>query len=108
MRMPRPSDAQKEAFRALVPEAGDVEVRPMFGQLAAFVAGNMFMALYGDQVTFKLDETSLAAAHARPDAGPFAPAGRTMRAYVALPLDAPGLDGLATQALAYVASLPPK
>ncbi|WP_062529918.1 TfoX/Sxy family protein [Demequina rhizosphaerae] len=108
MEMPRPTEAHRAAFRALVPDAPGVEVRPMFGQLAAFVHGNMFMALYGDRATFKLAAADLEAARARDDAEPFAPAGRTMRDYVALPLAGPGLDGLVDRALAYVSTLPPK
>ncbi|WP_062517374.1 hypothetical protein [Demequina gelatinilytica] len=108
MEMPRPTDAHRDAFRALVPSTAAVEVRPMFGQLAAFVNGSMFMALYGGLVTFKLAAPDLAVARERTDAQPFAPAGRTMREYVALPLAAPGLAGLAERALAYVATLPPR
>ncbi len=108
MEMPRPTDAHRDAFRALVPDAPGVEVRPMFGQLAAFVHGNMFMALYGGQATFKLAAADLEAARAREDAEPFAPGGRTMREYVALPLGASGLDDLVDRALAYVSTLPPK
>ncbi|WP_062288786.1 TfoX/Sxy family protein [Demequina phytophila] len=108
MEMPRPTEEAKAAFRALVPDAPGVEVRPMFGQLAGFVTGNMFMALYGDRVTFKLAAVDLEAARERADAEPFAPGGRTMREYVSLPVTAAGLEGLAERALAYVATLPPK
>ncbi|WP_062521373.1 TfoX/Sxy family protein [Demequina silvatica] len=108
MEMPRPTEEAKAAFRALVPDAPGVEVRPMFGQLAGFVTGNMFMALYGDRVTFKLAAADLADARGRADAEPFAPGGRTMREYVSLPLAARDVDGLVERALAYVATLPPK
>ncbi|MDN4482491.1 TfoX/Sxy family protein [Demequina lignilytica] len=107
MEMPRPTDAQKDAFRSLVPDAPGVEVRPMFGQLAAFVGGNMFMCLFGDRVAFKLDAPDLGAALSRPEAAPFAPGGRTMREYVSLPLGAEAGEE-AERALAYVATLPPK
>ncbi|MDN4476747.1 TfoX/Sxy family protein [Demequina sp. SYSU T00192] len=108
MEMPRPTDAQKDAFRALVPDVPGVEVRPMFGQLAAFVGGHMFMCLFGDRVAFKLASPDLEAARRLPAGEPFAPGGRTMREYVALPLAAPGPDDLVGQALAYVSTLPPK
>lgn len=107
MEMPRPTDEHKAAFRALVPDAPGVEVRPMFGQLAAFVGGHMFMSLFGDRVAFKLDAATLEVALARPEAEPFAPGGRTMREYVSLPLAAEAGDEI-DAALAYVASLPPK
>ena len=108
MEIPRPSDAAKDAFRGLVPEAATITVRPMFANLAGFVNGNMFMALYGEQVAFKLAAGDLARALERPDAEPFGPSGRTMREYVALPLAAEGMDEWVEAALRYVASLPPK
>ena len=38
---------RRERFAALVPDAPRVEIKPMFGNLGAFVNGNMFMgALY--------------------------------------------------------------
>ena len=33
MQMPKPTDADKQFFRSLVPEAPGVEVKPMFGTL---------------------------------------------------------------------------
>lgn len=39
--MPKPSEADKEFFRSVVPQAPGVEVEPMFGNLRAFVNGNM-------------------------------------------------------------------
>ena len=108
MEIPRPSERDKDRFRALVPAAATVTVRPMFANLAAFVNGNMFMALYGDRIAFKLAADDLARALARPDGEAFGPSGRTMREYVALPLTAAGLDEWIDAALGYVATLPLK
>jgi len=108
MEMERPTEEGRETFRALAPEAPGVTVRAMFGNLAAFVNGNMFMALYGDRVAFKMDATDLARARARDDAEPFGPGGRTMREYVAFPLAAPDLEPWIEGSLAYVGTLPPK
>ncbi|MDH5521669.1 MAG: TfoX/Sxy family protein, partial [Acidimicrobiia bacterium] len=47
MQVPKPTDADRERFRSLVPEDPRVEVKPMFGNLGAFVNGNMFMGLFG-------------------------------------------------------------
>jgi hypothetical protein len=47
MQIPRPTEADKERFKALVPDHPRVEVKPMFGNLGAFVNGNMFMGLFG-------------------------------------------------------------
>ena len=42
MQMPKPTEADKQQFRSVVPDAPGVEVRPMFGNLGAFVNGTMF------------------------------------------------------------------
>jgi len=49
MQVPKPTDEDKAAFRALVPDDPTVEVKPMFGNLGAFVNGNMFMGLLARQ-----------------------------------------------------------
>lgn len=61
MKVPEPSDKDKERFRALVPVETGVEVKPMFGNLGAFVNGNMFMALLGPSIGLRLaDEDACA------------------------------------------------
>lgn len=39
--------ADKDRFRAVVPDNPDVVVKPMFGNPGAFVKGNMFAGLFG-------------------------------------------------------------
>jgi TfoX/Sxy family transcriptional regulator of competence genes len=85
--MPKPTDADRDRFRALVPDEPDVEVKPMFGNLGAFVHGNMFMGLFGSDVGVKLDEPERAKLAAMPGAGPFGPPERPMSGYVTLPAD---------------------
>ncbi|MEA2932776.1 MAG: hypothetical protein QOI56_1561 [Actinomycetota bacterium] len=85
MEMPKPTEDDKEFFRSLVPDDPRVEVKPMFGNLGAFVNGNMFMGLFGAQVGVKLDEADRARLTAEHGAGPFGPAERPMGGYVALP-----------------------
>src|SRR2546426_9332981 len=80
--MPKPSEQAKTAFRALVPEDAAVSLRPMFGNLAAFVNGNMFAGLFGEDLFVRLPD-----ADAQPimKAGghPFEPvAGHAMSGYV--------------------------
>ncbi len=112
MEMPKPSDADKEVFRSLVPDDPAVEVKPMFGNLAAFVNGNMFMGLFGSQIGLKLDAGDRDELLAEDGAGPFGPEERPMGGYVTMPArwrssrdDArPWIE----RAQAYVASLPPK
>jgi hypothetical protein len=82
----------------------------MFGNLGAFVNGNMFMGLFGPDVGIKLPEDDQQRLLAEPGAGPFGPEERPMAGYVAIPTEWPA--GTASdwigKALAYVAGLPPK
>ena len=85
MKMPKPTEGDKERFRSLVPDAPGVEVKPMFGNLGAFVNGNMFMGLFGSDVGLKLPEEDQSELLAQPGAGPFGPEERPMGGYVTLP-----------------------
>ena len=110
MQMPKPTEADRERFAALVPEAPGVEVKPMFGNLGAFVHGNMFMGLFGADVGLKLPEAEAAKLRRQPGAGPFGPAERPMSGYVTLPAEWSGRKAKPwiDKALAYVGRLPPK
>lgn len=86
MDIPRPSDADKQRFRALVSDVRGVEVKPMFGNLGAFVNGNMFAGLFGSAVGVRLvSEASRAELAAVDGVGPFGPVDRPMGGYLALP-----------------------
>ena len=51
------SDKEAEAFfKSLLANDPTVTVKPMFGNLAAFVNGNMFAGLYGDDLFVRLSE----------------------------------------------------
>src|SRR5215210_2299200 len=108
--MPKPTHADRERFRSLVPDGPGVEVKPMFGNLGAFVNGNMFMGLFGSDVGLKLADTERAELLAKPGAGPFGPASRPMSGWVTIPAgwtpdDAkPWVDS----SLAHIGALPPK
>ncbi len=107
--MPKPTEEDKARFRSLVPDDARVEVKPMFGNLGAFVNGNMFMGLFGADVGLKLDEAGRAALAAE-GGGPFGPAERPMGGYVTLPpgwSPAQAEEWVATS-LATVGALPPK
>ena len=86
MRIPKPGDDVVELFRSLIPDAPGVLVKPMFGNLGAFVNGNMFAGLYGDAIGVKLlsqdarDELS-----AIEGTGPYGPEERPMGGYLSLP-----------------------
>jgi len=109
MQMPRPTEADKERFSALVPDDERVEIKPMFGNLGAFVNGNMFMGLFGSDIGVKLsaaDEADLRGA----GGGPFGPAERPMGGYVSLPIGMAADDAAkwVNSALSFVGGLPPK
>lgn len=110
MQMPTHSDESKQYFRSLVPDLPLVEVRPMFGSVAAFVNGTMFAGLFGDDVGVKLDAAGLAELAALPGSGPFGPEQRPMGGYLSVPADLPDPEKAAwlLRAHDYVASLPPK
>jgi TfoX/Sxy family transcriptional regulator of competence genes len=86
MSMPRPDDASREFFRSVMPDDPLIQTRPMFGNLAAFVNGNMFAGLFGDRVFVRLSPEARAELLAYDGAGPFEPMpGRPMGEYVVLP-----------------------
>ena len=71
MKIPKPAEGDRERFTALVPEAPQVEVKPMFGNLGAFVNGNMFMGLFGSDVGIKLPDDDQQQLLAEPGTGPW-------------------------------------
>jgi TfoX/Sxy family transcriptional regulator of competence genes len=113
MKVPKPSDQAKERFRSVVPDEPGVEVKAMFGNLGAFVNGNMFAGLYGDAIGVKLiDAAAREELASIPGAGPFGPEDRPMGGYVSLPRawdDQPSLmRPWVEAALAQVGTMPPK
>ncbi len=113
MQIPKPGEETKELFRMIVPEAPNVEVKPMFGNLGAFVNGNMFAGLFGDVIGVKvLDDDLRAELSAIDGTGPFGPAERPMGGYVGLPTawsaEPQRISEWVERALVAVAELPPK
>jgi len=110
MEMPKPSEADKARFRSAVPDDPRVEVKPMFGNLGAFVHGNMFMGLFGSDIGVKLSGPD---ADALREAGaePFGPAERPMGGWLTLPTEMIGTpegERWAARALEVIATAPPK
>jgi len=86
MTMPKPSEQAKAAFQKLVPPDPNVTTRPMFGNLAGFVNGNMFCGLFGEDLFVRVSEEDQA--RVRKQGGrAFEPmAGRAMTGYVVVPV----------------------
>lgn len=111
MQIPKPSDADKERFRSVLPPHPDVVVKLMFGNLGAFVGGNMFAGLFGSTVGVRLSAADRAQIGAEELTVPFGPAEWPMREYVGLPEIWQNGDDTAlwvAKAYSYVAGLPPK
>ena len=89
MKMPRPSEDAKAAFSKLVADEPAVTLKPMFGQLSAFVNGNMFCGIFGEELLVRLPEAEIAAVK-KQGGRDFEPmAGHKMGGYVIVPGRAP-------------------
>jgi TfoX/Sxy family transcriptional regulator of competence genes len=110
-RSPKSSAEAREAFRALVPADERVSVRPMFGSVAAFAGGNMFMGLVHDELFVRLEEGGRATLTESGGRALEVMPARPMREYVTLPEWQSRTDEVrqwAAKALDYALTLPPK
>ena len=110
--MPKPSEEAKAAFIKLEQGGPSVTLRPMFGNLAAFVNGNMFAGLFGEDLFVRLPEEESVAVR-KQGGRDFEPmAGRAMKGYVTVPgtwrnkTDAP--SAWIKRALELTGKMPPK
>jgi TfoX/Sxy family transcriptional regulator of competence genes len=113
MSFPKADEASKAFFESLVPDSPGVQSRPMFGNRAAFVNGNMFLALFGSQVAVRLSDEDRAELLRQKSASSFEPMpGRPMKEYVVLPETWRRSPAKAKQwverSLAWASKLPPK
>ena len=112
MEIPKPSEADKDFFRSVLPDDPAVEVKPMFGNLGAFVRGNMFAGLFGPAVGVRLDDEGRPELEGIEGSGPYGPAERPMGGYTRLPGTWRATPEVAAQwverALAHVSTLPAK
>ena len=111
-KMPKPDDASKAFFVSVVPERPDVRVRPMFGNVSAFVNGNMFMGLFGSDLFVRLPDTDRETL-VKAGGAPFEPMpGRPMRECVVLPSkwrdQRKRVQEWVKRSLAWAQELPPK
>ena len=83
--LPKPSEQSKAAFSKLIPGEPAVTLKPMFGNLSAFVNGNMFAGLFGEDLFVRLPEPEIAVVK-KQGGRDFEPmAGHAMRGYVIVP-----------------------
>lgn len=113
MKLPKAASDATAIFEAIRPTAPAVSVRLLFGQPAAFVAGNMFLGVFGDAVFLRLSEGDRAEATRASGARPFEPMpGRPMREYVVLSAavlrDPEAVGRWVARSLEYTSGLPPK
>lgn len=86
MKIPRSDKESEEFFKSLVTAEQGVSVRSMFGNLAAFVNGNMFAGLYGNDFFVRLSEQESQDLLKHEGAALFEPMkGRPMKGYFLIP-----------------------
>jgi len=110
--MPKPSDQAKAAFTKLVPDEPAVTLRPMFGNLSAFVNGNMFTGLFGEDLFVRLPDDQSAAIR-KQGGRDFEPMpGHAMKGYVTVPstwrTKPAAAQAWIAASLVFARSLPPK
>ena len=102
-----------DLFRSLVPEDDRVTIRPMFGNISAFVNGNMFFGVFGNDLFVRLSDEGKAELLKNKGASMLEPMkGKPMRDYVVVPKgwrDRPeNLGSWISKALEWSGKLPPK
>jgi hypothetical protein len=107
------TEQDKAGFRSMIPADPAVVVKPMFGNLGAFVNGNMFAGLFGSTIGVRLvDDASRRELEAVDGSCPFGPVERPMHGYIGQPADGAGQPERSawwTQvAMSQVRALPPK
>ncbi len=86
MKIPRPDEDFKEFFKSILPEDPRVTVRPMFGNVSAFVNGNMFLGLYGNDLFLRLSDEDRRELLKKKGASLFEPMkGKPMKEYILIP-----------------------
>jgi TfoX/Sxy family transcriptional regulator of competence genes len=110
--IPKPDPESRAYFESLVPDDARVTVRPMFGNVSAFVNGNMFMGLFGRDLFLRLSEADRASIE-KEGGGPFEPMpGRAMSEYMTIPpkwrRQPKTVRGWVQRSLEFSGQLPPK
>jgi TfoX/Sxy family transcriptional regulator of competence genes len=113
MSMPKADEASRKYLDDVLPDDPLVHTRPMFGNVAAFVNGNMFSGLFGERVFVRLAPEAREELLALEDAELFEPMpGRPMTEYVTLPhawrSDPDQARAWVLRSFQWAAALPPK
>ena len=111
--MPRPGEASKAFFREIFAGDPDIQIKPMFGNVAGFVNGNMFSCLFGDDFCVRLPEAERAELLSVEGTSVLEPMpGRPMKEYVVVPPawrdDPVRVRDWAARSLEWARGLPPK
>jgi len=108
---PKADDESKALFRTLVPEDEHVTVKPMFGAIAAFANGWMFMGLFATELFVRLGPEDDAAVRASGGIDLEPMPGKPMRGYVTIPGWRTKTDEVrewGVKSLEHTLALPPK
>ena len=113
MKIPGASKELEGFFRSILPDDGSIQAKPMFGNLAAFVNGNLFSGLYGDTLFVRLSDKDRIELLKTKGTKLFEPMkGRPMKEYVCVPeewLTQPSkVTPWISKALSWSGKLPPK
>ena len=113
MKLPRPDDDDRAFFQSVLPKDGRAKVRPMFGNDAAFVNGNLFTGLFGKSLFVRLSEEDQEELLREKGASKFAPMeGRSMSGYIVVPGawrgDTKKVASWVARSLAWASGLPAK
>jgi TfoX/Sxy family transcriptional regulator of competence genes len=108
---PKADDESKALFRTLVPDDDNVTVKPMFGAVAAFANGWMFMGLFATELFVRLNMEDDAAVRKAGGTDLEPMPGKPMRGYVSIPnwrSDQAAVREWGKKSLEFTLSLPPK
>ncbi len=86
LKIPRPDKESVDLFQSLVPKDDRVTVRPMFGNISAFVNGNMFFGVFGNDLFVRLSSEDQLELLKNKGSSMLEPMkGKPMKDYVVLP-----------------------
>jgi TfoX/Sxy family transcriptional regulator of competence genes len=113
MKIPGANKELEVFFRSVLPDEVSIQVKPMFGNLAAFVNGNLFSGLYGDTLFVRLSDMDRVELLKTKGTKLFEPMkGRPMKEYVCLPEEwltqRSKVTPWISRALTWSGKLPPK